>query len=47
MRDFGLNLKEGEEYSYDYDPTIEPSITNEFASAAFRFGHSIVDGQLK
>ncbi|KAL3279197.1 hypothetical protein HHI36_016710 [Cryptolaemus montrouzieri] len=47
MREFQLNLKDGEEYSYDYDATIEPSVVNEFSSAAFRFGHSVVDGQLK
>ncbi|KAK9879276.1 hypothetical protein WA026_004121 [Henosepilachna vigintioctopunctata] len=47
MKEFNLNLKRGREYSYEYDPSIEPSVTNEFTTAAFRFGHSIVDGQLK
>ncbi|KAJ3666327.1 hypothetical protein Zmor_001776 [Zophobas morio] len=47
MEEFRLSLSQGLDYSYDYDPSVEPSVTNEFASAAFRFGHSTVDGLLK
>ncbi|CAG9762423.1 unnamed protein product [Ceutorhynchus assimilis] len=30
----------------DYDPTIDPSIINEHAAAAFRYFHTLINGQL-
>jgi len=46
MQRFSLNVH-AHGYSADYDPEIKASITNEFSGAAFRFGHSAVDGKLQ
>ncbi|MPC54097.1 Peroxidasin [Portunus trituberculatus] len=34
-------------YSNLYDPSIDPTIANEFATVAFRFGHTLVQGMLE
>ncbi|KAG4070490.1 hypothetical protein HA402_005722 [Bradysia odoriphaga] len=45
MQRFGLNIQ-SHGYSHDYDENINAAVASEFSAAAFRFGHSIVDGKL-
>lgn len=45
MQRFDLNIRRSG-YSHDYDENINACVTSEFSTAAFRFGHSIVDGKL-
>ncbi len=40
-----LPLKSG--FSNSYDDDVDPSVTNAFATAAFRFGHSLVQGDME
>lgn len=44
MERFGLNVH-NQGYSTDYSGDVNACVTSEFTTAAFRFGHSTVDGK--
>ncbi|CAG0892265.1 unnamed protein product [Cyprideis torosa] len=43
---FGLRLLEGRTFYNGYNTSVNPTVANVFGAAAFRFGHSLVQGQL-
>lgn len=44
MRHLRLSCGKEGEHTSDYDPHLSPAIANEFAAAAYRFGHSQIQG---
>ena len=46
MDTYGLTVQTSG-YSPSYDGNVNPSITNEFAAAAFRMGHSLIQGAMQ
>lgn len=43
MEIFGIELSKS--YSNGYDPLVDATVANSFSSAAYRFGHSLVQSK--
>lgn len=47
MQKVKMAPRKGAEYYQTYDPSLDPSIANSFASSAFRFGHTLLPGLVR
>ena len=47
MKGMDLKPQSGSKSYHNYNPKIDARITNEFATVAYRFGHSLVTPTLK
>lgn len=47
MKHLKLSPQSGGTFTKDYDPKLHPGIANEFAAAAYRFGHSQIQVRMK